>query len=52
VTARIEAAGEAALDRWAVRVLTATTLEEVLDDTQPRRSTRKTAATRKRSARA
>jgi predicted transposase YdaD len=51
VVTRIEAAGEAVLDRWAVRVLTATTPEEVLDDTRARRSTRKTVP-RKRPSRA
>ena len=52
VTARVEAADERDLERWAVRVLTAPTPEDVLDDAQdtspPSRSTRKPAA-RKRS---
>jgi predicted transposase YdaD len=52
LAARIEAADEASLDQWAVRVLTATTPEEVLDgDAQPKRSARKRAAPRKRPAR-
>ena len=49
VATRIEAADETALGRWAIRVLTAPTPEEVIgdaaDDTgQPRRAARKTTA--------
>jgi len=32
VIARVEAADEGALDRWAVRALTAKTAEDVIDD--------------------
>ena len=60
ITAKVEAANQRLLEQWAVRVLTATTLEEVIaggnaggkDDTSSRRGavTRK-APTRTRAAR-
>jgi hypothetical protein len=53
VAARVKAADEAALARWAVRVLTARTMEEVLDGDarapSPRSSTRRTATSPERS---
>jgi hypothetical protein len=56
VAARVKAADEASLARWAVRVLTAPTIEEVLESgpraPSPRSSPRRTAPSRERAPRA